>query len=143
MGDVEAFEAALEAAIDSTMQTEVLKGAKKAIQESVQSNVYAAYTPKFMSRRGPGGGIGAEGSLEHTYGGYTLTITDEAPWQQLYGGRTPGGMLADAISTGDYRYNMWKAGSRPFMQKAEEEYGSSKFESDLAAGLRARGFVVG
>ena len=41
------------------------------------------------------------------------------------------------------RYNMGKAGPRPFHQEAERQFaGSGEFERLLAQGLRAHGFAV-
>ena len=137
---IAAFAAKLDAAIVEVMQTEVAEGAKKALQEAAQSEVYGKYTPRFMSRRGAAGGIGDTGNMTVSYGGNTLTITDDAPWQQLWGGKVPGERLAEAIASGSSRYNMHRAGPRPFHEKAEQEYGSGGFARDLMAGLHARGF---
>lgn len=59
------------------------------------------------------------------YGGMTLTVTDDAPWQQLWGGAVPGERLAEAIASGDPRYNMGQAGPRPFHQAAEQNFVAS------------------
>ena len=143
LNGVREFLAKLDAAIDDTMQGPVTDGAKKAIQESTHSNVYGAYSPEFESRRMEGGGIADPGNMTANYGGKTLVITDDAPWQQLYGGTVPGGKLSEAIASGDARYNMGKAGPRPFMSQAEQDYaGSGQFSQDMAAGLRTHGFKV-
>ena len=143
LADLAAFVSKLEAAIDDTMQTTVAEGAKKALEEAAYTEVYDAYTPEFLSRRGSSGGIPDQGNMEVNYGGMTLTSQDEAPWQQLWGGTVPGGRLAEAIATGDPRYNMGKAGPRPFHQAAEQNFTSSgEFDRLLAQGLRAHGFVV-
>lgn len=143
LADLAAFVSKLEGAIDETMQTTVAEGAKKALEEAAYTEVYDAYSPKFLSRRGSAGGIPDQGNMEADYGGMTLTIRDEAPWQQLWGGSVPGGRLAEAIATGDPRYNMGKAGPRPFHQEAERQFaGSGEFERLLAQGLRAHGFAV-
>ncbi len=134
------FLAKLDAAIDQVMQTEVADGAKEALQEAVERNVYGAYAPTFLSRRKAAGGLADTGNMTVQYGGKVLTITDDAPWQQLWGGKVPGERLAEAIASGASQYNMHRAGPRPFHGKAEQEYGSGGFGRDLMAGLRARGF---
>ena len=92
---------------------------------------------------GNAGGIADPGNMTVNYGGMTLTITDDAPWQQLWGGTVPGERLAEAIASGDSRYNMGKAGPRPFHQEAERQFaGSGEFDRLLAQGLRAHGFVL-
>lgn len=138
-GDIAAFRAALKNAIDSTMRTDVENGAKLAIHDAVYREVYAAYSPQFYSRRGSGG-IANQASMQVDYGGYTLQVKAFAPWQHLWGGRYPGVDLVDAVaegSVGPLKY----AGARPFHESAERAY-APKFERDLAAGLRARGFIV-
>lgn len=141
--DLAAFSAKLDAAIDAAMQGTVADGAKEALQEAAYQQVYDTYTPEFMSRRGSGGGIADPGNMTVNYGGKTLTITDDAPWQQLWGGPTPGEKLAEGIASGSSRYNMGAAGPRPFHEEAEKQFaGSGEFERRLAQGLRAFGFSV-
>ena len=143
MSDLAAFMAKLDAAIDSTMQSEVAEGAKKALRAAAYSEVYGAYSPEFFSRRMDAGGLSDVGQMETSYGGKTLTVQDMASWQQLYGGSTPGGRLAEAIASGDSRYHFHKAGPRPFHEEAEQQFAASgEFGRLLAAGLRAAGFKV-
>lgn len=141
--DIAMFKAKLNLAIDDTMQGPVLDGAKKQLRASVYSEVYAAYSPEFYSRRMDGGGLADMSLMAHVYSDKTLMITDEAPWQQLYGGARPGEFLAEAIARGDSRYYFHRAGGRPFHEEAEKEFAASgEFERLLASGLRAHGFVV-
>ena len=141
--DLALFMARLDSAIDSTMKGPVLDGAKKQLRAAAYSEVYGAYSPEFYSRRMDGGGLADMGNMQNVYGDKTLLITDEAPWQQLYGGAVPGGFLADAIANGDARYHFQKAGPRPFHEEAEKEFAASgEFERLLADGLRAHGFTV-
>ena len=139
--DIAAFVARLDSAIDSTMQGPVLDGAKRAIWLSSLQRVYAPYTPEFYSRRMSGGGIASEDNKKHDYGDKTLTIRDETPWQQLWEGSTPGEKLVDALASGSSRYDFQNAGPRTFMTEAEKDF-APEFESLLASGLRAAGFVV-
>lgn len=141
--DIAMFKAKLDMAIDDTMQGPVLDGAKKQLRASVYSEVYAAYSPEFYSRRMDGGGLASMSNMESTYGDKTLQIKDMAGWQHLYGGAYPGERLAEAIARGDSRYYFHRAGGRPFHEEAEKEFAASgEFERLLASGLRAHGFVV-
>lgn len=137
--NVSDFIAKLDAAIDDVMQNEVAEGAKKALQRAAQSEVYS-YTPQFYSRRGASGGIADTANMTVDYGNKTLTLQDDAPWQQLYGGTRPGERLAEALASGSARYNFHRAGPRPFHEKAEQDYAVSEFGRDLKLGLMARGF---
>ena len=142
-GDLALFEARLDAAIDAAMQAEIADGAKEALQRAAGTEVYDAYAPEFYSRRGAAGGIADTANMTASYVDKTLTITDDAPWQQLWGGSVPTGKLAEAIAAGDSRYNMGNAGPRPFHQEAEREFSQSgEFARLLAQGLRMRGFDV-
>ena len=141
--DIAMFKAKLNLAIDDTMQGPVLDGAKKQLRASVYSEVYAAYSPEFYSRRMDGGGLASMSNMESTYGDKTLQIKDMAGWQHLYGGAYPGERLAEAIARGDSQYYFHRAGGRPFHEEAEKEFAASgEFERLLASGLRAHGFVV-
>ena len=93
LADLAAFVSKLEAAIDDTMQGAVAEGVKEALQEAAYRQVYDTYTPQFLSRRGSAGGIADPGNMTVNYGGMTLTVTDDAPWQQLWGGAVPGERL--------------------------------------------------
>lgn len=137
--DIRAFERKLTAAIDGAMQNEVCDGAKAAAQQSAHENVYDAYTPEMLSRRMSDGGIADTGNMEASYANFTLTITNNAPWQQLWGGAVPPGKLSEAVASGDPRYHMELAGARPFMQAAEDDFAKAEFENSLRAGLKARG----
>lgn len=138
--DIAAFVARLDAAIDDTMQGPVLDGAKKQISETALRVVYS-YSPQFYSRRMTGGGVADQGNLYGAYGDKELTIYNETPWQQLYGGAYPGDDLVEALASGDARFHFQNAGSRKFMEQAEKEF-KPEFERLLASGLRAHGFIV-
>lgn len=141
--DIAIFKAKLDSAIDSAMQGPILDGAKKQLRAAAYSEVYAAYSPEFYSRRMDGGGLADMSQMESTYGDKTLQIKDMAGWQQLYGGAVPGGRLADAIAEGSSRYYFHRAGARPFHEEAESQFAASgEFERLLASALRAHGFVV-
>lgn len=139
--DIAAFSAKLDAAIDSAMQGPVLDGAKEAIQKSAFSNVYSAYSPKFVSRRMSGGGLGDTGEYVGAYGDKELTIHNTTPWQHLYGGAYPGEELAEAIASGSAQYHFQNAGARSWMPEAERDF-APEFERIIAGSLSAAGFSV-
>ena len=133
LNDVIRKYASLEAAIESALDVEVREVVKAAVSEAALREVYESYTPEFFSRRDPtqGGGVAQEqGMIGHgitdpdsvtiTVRGNELVAEDNAGWQQLWGGPVPSGRLAEAIATGDPRYNMGKAGPRPFHDKAKQ-----------------------
>lgn len=138
--DIAMFKAKLDSAIDDTMQGPVLDGAKDQISETALKVVYA-YSPQFYSRRMTGGGVADTGNLYGAYGDKQLTIYNQTPWQQLYGGAYPGAELVNALARGSAKYHFQNAGPRKFMRQAEKEF-KPEFERLLASGLRAHGFVV-
>lgn len=142
--DIAQYSADLDIAIAESMidpNGSVQKGAKKAIKESVENNVYNAYTPKFISRRGDsmmlGGGIMSEDNIMAyaTGNGFTVTMQDLATWQHLYGGAYPDNELAEVVEND----GLYGAPPRPFMQKAEESY-EDNFGNDLVKDMELKGF---
>lgn len=132
--------ASIDRAIESALQIEVADAVKKALVESAYENVYNAYTPEFLSRRYGDGGIADEDNINVTASGNELTASDDAPWQQLWGGTVPSGRLAEAIAEGDPRYNMGNAGPRPFHESAKRQLiDSGEAERALRAGLARQG----
>lgn len=132
--------ASIDAAIESALQVEVADAVKKALVESAYANVYNAYTPEFLSRRYENGGIADENNINITVSGNELTASDDAPWQQLWGGAVPSGRLAEAIAEGDPRYNMGNAGPRPFHEDAKQRLiDSGEADRALRAGLARQG----
>lgn len=157
MGDLQrAIEkyAKLESAIENALKNEVAEVVKGALAQAAIEEVYDAYTPEFLSRRDPvhGGGIagGSGGGITDTSQmhveavGNTLTVSDDAPYQQLWGGTRPSSpRLAEAIATGDPRFHMEKAGPRPFHEEAKRKViDSGDAEKALIAGLRRQGIDV-
>lgn len=142
----------INAAITNALEVEVAEAAKKAISESAIENVYKSYSPKFLSRRDPqyggghssvaraGGGVTDIQNMTVTVSGDTLTVSDDAPWQHLWGGSYPNVRLAEAIASGSGRFNMQKAGPRPFHELAKEKLISTgEAERALRAGLARQG----
>lgn len=120
-----AYYAALDKALDKAMTGTIAELVKKEMSDSAKENVYAAYEPRFYSRRGEHyNGISDPRTMDVCYDGRQqdvkiLEVYDNADWQQLWGGRKPNSMLADAIESGDSRFNMGRAGERHFAEPAE------------------------
>lgn len=143
----------LELAIQSALDVEVREVVKAAVAEAALQEVYEAYTPQFFSRRDPvygGGEAHIQGQRGHGItdpesvvihvSGNELTAEDNADWQHLWGGQKPSGRLAEAIATGDPRFNMGNAGPRPFHDKAKQiAIESGAVEKALRQGLKRQG----
>ena len=158
MGDLQrAIEkyAKLDRAIENALKNEVAEVVKGALAQAAIEEVYDTYDPEFLSRRDPihgggntrasnaGGGITDTTQMHVEAVGNTLTVSDDAPWQQLWGGARPDSRLAEAIATGDPRFHMEKAGPRPFHEKAKRMViDSGDAEKALIAGLRRQGIDV-
>lgn len=132
-------EAALAPFIESAMEIEVADAFKEFISRAAYLNVYS-YTPKFFSRRYWDGGISDVSNMDAHAAGNSLTVTDNAGWQQLYGGARPGQSLASALEEGNPRYHFGNAGPRPFYDEAKSMFiGSGEAEAALRAGLARQG----
>lgn len=142
----------IEAAIDNALRNEVAEVVRGAIADAALESVYNAYTPTFLSRRDPthgggftsaaraGHGITDPESIEIDVRDNELVARDIADWQHLWGGQKPSGRLAEAIATGDPRYNMEKAGPRPFHDTAKQiAIDSGEVERALRRGLERQG----
>ena len=148
--------AKLDKAIENALRNEVAEVVKGALADAAISEVYNAYEPEFLSRRDPvhgggnttaskaGGGITDTANMHVEAVGNTLTVSDDAPYQQLWGGTRPSSpRLAEAIATGDARFHMEKAGPRPFHETAKRKaIDSGEAEKALIAGLKRQGFDV-
>lgn len=152
----------LEKAIENALKNEVAEVVKSALADAAISEVYDAYTPEFLSRRDPehgggdtpdrsgriigrsGGGITDTENMHVEAVGNTLTVSDDAPYQQLWGGTRPTRpRLAEAIATGDPRFHMEKAGPRPFHETAKRKViDSGEAERALRDGLKRQGYDV-
>lgn len=141
ISDAIAKVAGIDAAIENALKNEVATAVRDAIVASALKNVYAAYSPSFMSRRDGAGGILDPNSVRIVVEGTELTARDEATWQQLWGGEVPKKRLADAIATGDTRFHMQRAGPRPFHQKAKERIIADGTAAEaLRRGLARQGY---
>lgn len=130
----------LEKEISEALRVEVAEVVRDAIIKCARENVYDAYSPKFVSRRNGSGGILDPNSITIKVEGTELTATDDATWQHLWGGKYPNGRLAEAIASGDRRFNMQNAGPRPFHEKAKADLiTSGAIEDALRRGLARQG----
>lgn len=144
----------LERAIENALKNEVAEVVRGIVADTARHEVYDSYTPMFLSRRDPvygggdtiasrmGHGITDPESVEIDVHGNELVARDNPDWQQLWGDRSwrPAKRLAEAIATGDPRYNMGKAGPRPFHDTAKQiAIDSGVVEEALRRGLERQG----
>ena len=131
----------LDTAIESVMMNEMTNTIQAEIKAHAETDVYS-YKPRFESRRKENGGIIDRDNLDAKYEFQTrtLTVTEEAPFQQLFGGERPTyTSLGDVIESGNEAFYMKRAGKRPFMQNAERDIGNKTADKVLTAGLKSRG----
>ena len=137
----------LDGAIEDALKHEVADVIRQFIVDAAYENVYETYEPEFYNRRNGNGGILDKDSITVEVVGNELTAMDteagkKGPrgWQQLWGGDVPPGRLAEAIATGDERYNMEEAGPRPFHEDAKKRaIESGEVEDALRRGLLRQG----
>ena len=140
--EVNEYLAKLDQAIAAAMQGDVLEEGKRAIANAAYSTVYP-YEPIFYSRREVEGGIADPDNMDGDYDFITRTleITDNAPWQHLWGGHYPTEQLAEAIEKGWSRFVMRRPGPRPFNAQAEQDLDSTgAFDRALQTGINRYGF---
>lgn len=143
------YRMALYKAIDDTMQDDVTYKAQTAIMQSIEENVYGAYHPKYTGRPGTiksprrvHGGLKDRANLVATYvsADRTLTIKDEAPWQNVGFQEINGVGTYQELSEAVEQSDIYGAPPRPFAEWAELDYKhSGKFEKDLQHGIIRRG----
>lgn len=124
----------LNAAITSALMNEVKDAAIDAIEDSAQTRVYEAYSPKFYSRR-----FSAERDFSYSWdvGGNRLTITYMAMPQNLFGGAFYADDLGDIIASGNKTYHM--PFPRPWMDEGIQD-NIGNIEAALGRGLERQGF---
>lgn len=132
----------LDDAIESVMGMEMTDEIQKRIREHAYDDVYS-YEPRFYSRRKERDGIADKDNMEGQYERQTktLTVTETARFQQLWGGERPTyTTLADVIESGDAKFNMKRAGKRPFVKNTQKDMDKSTADKIMDAGLKRRGF---
>lgn len=138
----------IENAVDDALNTEVADVVKDAIVESARTNVYDVYEPKFLHRRNGNGGILDKNAIEIEVRDNKLTakstqagVKGPKGWQQLLGGNVPSGRLAEAIASGEKRFNMNRAGPRPYHEDAEQRVvADGSVEDALKRGMARQGY---
>lgn len=139
--DLQDFLDRLDTAVESIMMNEMTTTIIAEIKAHAETDVYS-YKPRFESRRKENGGIKDRDNLDAKYESQTrtLTVREEAQFQQLFGGNPPDYTnLGDVIESGNDAFYMKRAGKRPFMQNAERDIGNKTADRVLRAGLRSRG----
>ena len=140
--DLKILFANLDDAIDSVMQMEMTDEVKQTIREHAYDDVYS-YEPRFYSRRKESDGIADKDNMDDQYERQTktLTVTETAEFQQLWGGERPTyTTLADVIEKGSKKFYMGRAGKRPFVRNAQKELNHGVADKVLQVGLKRRGF---
>lgn len=143
--ELDAFAAELDDAINVTLEGEVAEGAKAAISEAVQSEVYDAYFPIEYDRRGlQSGGLADANVMAAQLNPFAheLTVTDESR------DNDSGRLIAPVVESGQgYEWSKAEIARsrmpRPFHEIAEERFAESgEFEEALTRGLEKQGFEV-
>lgn len=132
--DFEAVLTRIRSAVVSTLETDVADAARDALSEKL-----GGYD--FPYSRGSGGLTDPrnfEATVDDAGDEITLTVRDVAPFQRPTNG---GKSLAEVVISGDPHY-MGSAGSRPFMDEAQEALDAGRAEEALRQGLRRRGIIV-
>lgn len=130
----------LEGKLHDALETEGAATVRSVLVQEARRRVYDAYQPDFYSRRNGNGGILDPGEIDVDVVGLTLTASSNPDWQHLWGGHRPDGRLAEAIASGNPRFNMGKAGPRPWHEAAKERLiGEGLLEDAIRRGLARQG----
>lgn len=141
MEDYMALRGRMDGAINEALGNGVAEGLKRAIAERAQENVYS-YQPLFESRREQAGGTIDPGNMTVNVGHLEMTLDNQTGLQNLFGGNDPS-PLVPIIEEGVAAYHMDKAGPRPFMDEARDEYvESGDAGREIAQALMSAGFEV-
>ena len=133
--------AKIDGAIASIMETEMTDEVKQTIRDHANEDVYS-YIPKFENRRRDKGGIADPKNMKAQYEAptMTLTVSEEAPFQHLWGGEYPDyTTLGEVIESGNKAFYMGRAGKRPFVENAEIDMNRGAAEKIMETGLKRRG----
>ena len=127
----------LDTAIGNALEIEVAEEAKDCVREAANETVYAAYDPKFLSRRMENGGLSDPSNIQTTVAGATLTVENMTGLQNLWGGNDTS-PLTPIVDAGLSNYNM--PFPRPFMDAAAEKLRSGRASAALRRGLARQGY---
>lgn len=116
--EVSDIEQAIIRELTPVMEGQIADDACKEIAQSVMTEVYAPYTPKFYSRRGASGGLMDKRTYVSNYDPTSreLRIEIKTEWQQLYDGDIPSSDEADVVENN----KIYGAPPRPFIKQADE-----------------------
>ena len=142
--DAEVIKEKLENAIHRAMQSTVADEVKLAIMESVQENVYDAYTPTSYKRRGTSGGLADPNMMDQTYDAATMTLEVRSSGKGAHGRKD----VAEVVESG--QGYTWKESEiakhpfpRPFHKPAEERLAQgNEIDNAIKAELLKAGFDV-
>lgn len=141
MEDYAAIRGRMDGAINEALGNGVAEGLKRAIAQQALTAVYE-YPPKFEHRRKEAGGTIDPGNMAVQVGHLELTLDNQTGLQNLFGGNDPSPLIP-IIEEGVEAYHMGKAGPRPFMDDARDEYvRSGEAGREIAEALRSAGFEV-
>lgn len=139
---------ALDKFIDDAMDNEIAEKVQLALMDSIEENVYGAYSPEYTGRPGTiksprriHGGLKDRANLLPTYIPSTKTLIVEAvaPWQNVGFFHTNGrGTYDNSLAEVIEESGMYGAPPRPFTWIAEEKY-AKKLGRDLKSALVKRG----
>ncbi len=125
----------IEKDIQHTLQDEVAETVKYHMSETIQQNVYNAYSPMYYKRRGEQSGFIDKSNIKATVNGNTLTVKDIAP---LDNGNTQ--YKLDAIIEFGWGNMPFK---RPFCDDTEERLlATNDHVKAMKQGLREKGYKV-
>ena len=153
--NLDSLTAYLQERIDNSLTREVLDEVRTAEQESIESNVYGAYTPAVYERRQGNGGLIAEenivGSLVKSG---TLEVRNETPFNDTYPTENNGDNLIGLVEYGDgwngYHYDYppndskrpYKKARHPIQKTVKALEKQNRISLALKKALKARGIVT-
>ena len=141
------YRMAIDRAIDEAMEDEVLNRVQLEMMDSIEQNVYGAYSPEYTGRPGTiksprrvHGGLKDRANLfgNYTPGTKTLTVEAIADWQNVGFRTTTGDGTYGELSEVIEQEGMYGAPPRPFAWFAEEEC-KKKIPNVLRSALIRRG----
>ena len=139
--DYAAIRARMDSVINEALGNEVAEGLKKAIAKQADESVYS-YPPLFESRRMESGGVSSPENMIVNVGHMEMTLDNQTGLQNLFGGNDPS-PLVPIIEEGVEAYHMGRAGARPFMDNARNQYvDSGDAGREIASALINAGFEV-
>jgi len=144
----EALLADLQKQVNETLVEDVAPVVKDVMRDNILNTVYSAYKPvKYIRRYNDGGLIDNENIHSELVSDGTISITNDTPVNEEYGGDDSTMSLTEQIIEGKgYNYNLEGAAylePRDFMEDTREELRQTGDHVEaLKNGLRKKGFEV-